>query len=112
MRAPQMRRGFGNAASMSFRATPVTSCQPVIVSRQRIIMRTIFKIAGGPNSMDAIVEMRLPTLLAHFRQFILTANYKGFCNVVIHELQFGSRDRDLRQLGVVIKNPGPSCSNT
>jgi hypothetical protein len=46
---------------MSFRARPVTRCRSVTVSRQRIIVRTIFKIAGGPNSIDEIGDVRPPT---------------------------------------------------
>jgi hypothetical protein len=32
--------------------------------------------------------MRLRTLLANFRKFILTVKYKGFCNAIIRGLQF------------------------
>jgi hypothetical protein len=65
----------------------------------------ISKSLGGPNSIDEIRDMRLPTSLAHFRKFILAAKYMGFCNAIIHGLQFRDRGLDLRQRRVVIENP-------
>jgi hypothetical protein len=106
MRGPQMRRGFGNA------------CRNVIPRK------TGFELPGGdcfapadhrPNDSRnrsaapirsmSFRDMRLPTSLAHLRKFILAAKYKGFCNAIIHGLQFRDRGRDLRQRCVVIENP-------
>jgi len=87
MRASQMRRGFGNA------------CLNVVAlnALSRVANRSLSCASG--SSCERFSEspvaqfdewdrrVRLPTMLAHFQQFILTAKYKGFCNVVIHELQ-------------------------
>jgi hypothetical protein len=90
---------------MPLRARSVSSHQAVIVSRLRVIVRTIFETPAVPNSIDGIRDMRLATLLAHFRKFILALKYKVFCNGVIHGLQFEARGHDRRQRCLVIENP-------
>jgi hypothetical protein len=61
VRAPPTRRGFGNACRNVIPRKAGHALPSVMVLRQRIIARTIFKIAGGPNSIDEIGDVRQPT---------------------------------------------------